>query len=50
MDAVDKMNVITLAAAGGLAVCLAYRDEKLGAAILVGTAVVTLLYLLLLGN
>jgi hypothetical protein len=38
--------IVTLALAGTAAV-LAYRDEKLGAAILVGAAVLTALYLLL---
>ncbi|MET9966529.1 hypothetical protein ABZZ80_11615 [Streptomyces sp. NPDC006356] len=50
MNPVDKLNVIVLAIAGGLAVYVAYRDERLGAALVVGASVVTLLYMLLLGG
>lgn len=50
MNPVDKLNVIVLAVAGGLAAYVAYRDERLGAALVVGATVVTLLYMLLLGG
>ncbi|WP_198655548.1 hypothetical protein [Streptomyces geranii] len=41
------MTVIVVLALGGFATYAAYKDEKKGAAILVGVAVVGLLYLLL---
>jgi len=39
---IDLVAIVTLMA-GGVAVYIAYRDVKLGAAIAVGAAVVTLL-------
>lgn len=50
MSPVEKLNAIVLAAGGLVAIYITYRNEKLGGAILVGTAVVTLLYVLLFGN
>ncbi|MFI8093984.1 hypothetical protein ACIF9R_37740 [Streptomyces sp. NPDC086080] len=50
MSPVDKLNVLVLAAVGLGAVYVAYRNEKLGAALMVGTTVVTVLYVLLFGN
>lgn len=41
------LTVIVVLALGGLASYAAYKDEKKGAAILVGVAVVGLLYLIL---
>lgn len=41
------LTAIVLLALGGLAAYIAYQDEKLGAALLVGGGVITLLYLLL---
>lgn len=41
------LTAIVLLTLGGLAVYLAYQDEKLGAAILVGGGVITVIYLLL---
>ncbi|MEV0982513.1 hypothetical protein [Streptomyces sp. NPDC049915] len=43
-------DAIVLAAGALIAVYIAYRDEKLGAAIVVGATVTTVLYLLLFGN
>ncbi|MFC7912110.1 hypothetical protein [Streptomyces nigra] len=50
MSPVDKLSAIVVAAIGLAAVYIAYRNEKLGGAVLVGAAVVTLLYTLLTGN
>ncbi|MEV4046684.1 MULTISPECIES: hypothetical protein [Actinomycetes] len=50
MNPVDKLNALALAAGALIATYIAYRDERLGAAVMVGAAVTTLLYLLLLGN
>lgn len=43
-------HVLALAAAGLGAVYIAYRNEKHGGALMVGVAVVTVLYVLLFGN
>ncbi|GAB2463473.1 hypothetical protein [Streptomyces incanus] len=50
MNPVDKLNALVLAAGALIAIYIAYRDERLGVAVMVGTAVTTLLYLLLFGN
>lgn len=44
------LSVIVLLSLGGVAVYIAYRRPQLGAAILVGTGVAGLLYVLLFGT
>ncbi|MFF4902850.1 hypothetical protein [Streptomyces sp. NPDC001068] len=50
MSPVDKLSAIVVTAIAAAAVYIAYNNEKLGGAILVGVAIATLLYTLLTGN